>query len=166
MNRQVISVLVENESGVLSRVSGLFSRRGYNIDSLSVGETQDSSVSRMTIVARGDDITLEQIKKQLNKLVDVIKVITLDTDTSVYRELMLLKVNTDSDTRAAISGIVDIFRAKIIDVAPSSVTVEITGDEPKIEAFIDLMKPYGIQELVRTGLTALKRGDLDANSEN
>lgn len=159
MNRHVISVLVDNESGVLSRVSGLFSRRGYNIDSLSVGETQDSKLSRMTIVVRGDDKTLEQIKKQLLKLVDVREVITLTPESSVYRELMLVKVKTDADTRAAISGIVDIFRAKIIDVAPLSVTIEITGDESKIEAFVDLMRPYGIKELVRTGLTALKRGD-------
>lgn len=166
MSRHVISVLVDNQSGVLSRVSGLFSRRGYNIDSLSVGETEDSKFSRMTIVVRGDAGTLEQIKKQLNKLIDVIKVVSLTSDSSVYRELVLLKVSADADSRASISDIVDIFRAKIIDVAPNSLTIEITGDEPKLEAFIDLMRPYGIKEMVRTGLTALQRGDLNINQNN
>ncbi len=161
MNRQVISILVDNQSGVLSRVAGLFSRRGYNIDSLSVGETETANLSRMTIVARGDDATLEQIKKQLNKLVDVIRVISLASEESVYRELVLLKVGAPSTNRAGISEIVDIFRAKIIDVASESMTVEITGDESKIKAFIELMQPYGIKEIVRTGLTALQRGDRD-----
>ncbi len=163
MNRHVISVLADNESGVLSRITGLFSRRGYNIDSLSVGETHDPSLSRMTIVATGDDHTLEQIKKQLLKLVDVKEVVSLNPSSSVYRELMLLKVKTNADTRAAICGIVDIFRAKIIDVAALSVTIEITGDESKTKAFVDLMRPYGIEELVRTGLTALRRGEPNTN---
>ncbi len=161
MNRQILSVLVDNQSGVLSRVAGLFSRRGYNIDSLSVGETEDPDVSRMTIVARGDDATLEQIKKQLNKLIDVIKVVTLEPGDSVYRELLLVKVQTAAGNRASISEIVDIFRAKIIDVAPQSMTVELTGDESKVNAFAQLMQPYGIIEIVRTGLTALQRGDKD-----
>ena len=157
MNRHVLSVLVENQSGVLSRVSGLFSRRGYNIDSLSVGETEDPKISRMTIVVRGDDQILEQIKKQLNKLIDVIKIVELDPDQSVFRELALIKVKTDMNTRASVIEIVSIFRANIVDVSNTSLTVEMTGDETKIEAFIKLMKPYGIAEIVRTGLAAIER---------
>lgn len=164
MNRHILSILVENQSGVLSRVSGLFSRRGYNIDSLSVGETEDPGVSRMTIVVRGDDYIVEQIKKQLNKLIDVIKVIELDKTQSVFRELMLLKVEAREDTRASIIEIVDIFRAKIVDVANETLTVEMTGDEDKINAFINLMKHYGIREIVRTGLTALERGNKEMKS--
>lgn len=159
MNRHVLSVLVENQSGVLSRVSGLFSRRGYNIDSLSVGETEDPKVSRMTIVLRGDDYILEQIKKQLNKLIDVIKIIELKPDKSIFRELAMIKVRSEGTSRASIIEIVGIFRAKIVDVANETLTVEMTGDEGKIEAFINLMKPYGIKEIVRTGLTALERGN-------
>ncbi len=166
INRHVLSVLVENHSGVLSRVAGLFSRRGYNIDSLTVGETEDTTVSRMTIVVRGDDYTLEQIKKQLHKLVDVIRVVTLDPEASVYRELVLVKVNADADSRAAISEIADIFRAKIIDVSAGTMTVEITGDESKVKAFIDLVKPYGIRELARTGITALQRGEREIKNLN
>ena len=161
MNRHVLSVLVENQSGVLSRVSGLFSRRGYNIDSLSVGETEDPKVSRMTIAVRGDDYILEQIKKQLNKLIDVIKIIELKKDQSVIRELALIKVKAPGNSRASIIEIVDIFRAKIVDVSNETLTVEMTGDEGKIEAFINLMEPYGIAEIVRTGLTALERGSKD-----
>jgi len=164
VNRHVLSVLVENQSGVLSRVSGLFSRRGYNIDSLSVGVTEDPSVSRMTIVVRGDDYILEQIKKQLNKLIDVIKVIELDPKQSVFRELMLIKVNARENSRASIIEIVDIFRASVVDVSSETLTVEMTGDEDKIEAFINLMKPYGIREIVRTGLTALERGSKEIKS--
>jgi len=159
VNRHVLSVLVENQSGVLSRVSGLFSRRGYNIDSLSVGETEDPKVSRMTIVVRGDDYILEQIKKQLNKLIDVIKIIELKNDQSIFRELAMIKVKAEGSSRASIIEIVGIFRAKIVDVANETLTVEMTGDEGKIEAFINLMKPYGIKEIVRTGLTALERGN-------
>lgn len=159
MNRHVLSVLVENQSGVLSRVSGLFSRRGYNIDSLSVGETEDPKVSRMTIVVRGDDYILEQIKKQLNKLIDVIKIVELSTEQSVLRELALIKVKSTMETRASIIEIVSIFRANIVDVANDTLTVEMTGDESKIEAFINLMDSYGIAEIVRTGLTAIERGN-------
>ncbi|NLX64900.1 MAG: acetolactate synthase small subunit [Clostridiaceae bacterium] len=158
MSRHVLSVLVENQSGVLSRVSGLFSRRGYNIDSLSVGETEDPKVSRMTIVVRGDDYILEQIKKQLNKLIDVIKIVELDPQQSVFRELAMIKVNTTMETRASIIEIVSIFRANIVDVSNETLTVEMTGDESKIEAFINLMNNYGIVEVVRTGLTAIERG--------
>ena len=161
MKRLVLSVLVTNQSGVLSRVAGLFSRRGYNIDSLSVGVTQNPDISRMTIVARGDDQILDQIKKQLNKLVDVKKIIELPSDESVYRELALVKVEANERTRASIIEIVDIFRAKIIDVASEALTIEITGDQSKISAFLELVEGFGVKEIVRTGLTALKRGNED-----
>ena len=157
--RHVLSVLVKNSSGVLSRVSGLFSRRGYNIDSLTVGRTEDEKISRMTIAIVGDNDTLEQVKKQLDKLEDVIKVIDLKSGNSVYRELVLIKVKADAEKRAAINEIVTIFRSKIIDVSVDTLTTELTGDESKITALIKLMEEYGIQELVRTGVTALERGD-------
>ena len=157
--RHVLSVLVQNSSGVLSRVSGLFSRRGYNIDSLTVGRTEDERISRMTIAIVGDNDTLEQVKKQLDKLEDVIKVIDLKNGNSVYRELVLIKVKADAEKRAAINEIVTIFRSKIIDVSVDTLTIELTGDESKISALIKLMEEYGIQELVRTGVTALERGD-------
>lgn len=159
MKRHVLSVLVENHSGVLSRVSGLFSRRGYNIDSLSVGETEDPNVSRMTIVVRGDEYILEQIKKQLNKLIDVIKVIELKADQSVYRELALLKVGATTKQRAEIIEIVNVFRGRVVDVASESLMIEMTGDEGKLSALINMMEPYGIKEMIRTGLTALERGN-------
>lgn len=159
MNRHVLSVLVENQSGVLSRISGLFSRRGYNIDSLTVGETEDTKTSRMTIVVRGDDYILEQIKKQLNKLIDVIKIIELKQSQAVFRELALIKVDAPPNSRASIISTIDIFRAKVVDVAKESLTAEITGDQSKVDAFIELMSPYGIREIVRTGLTALERGN-------
>ena len=159
MKRYVLSVLVENHSGVLSRVSGLFSRRGYNIDSLSVGVTEDPNVSRMTIVVRGDQYILEQIKKQLNKLIDVIKVIELRSDQSVYRELVLLKVRATTEQRAEIIEIVNIFRGKVVDVTSESLMIEITGDEEKLFALINMVEPYGIKEMIRTGLTALERGN-------
>lgn len=157
--RHVLSVLVKNSSGVLSRVSGLFSRRGYNIDSLTVGRTEDEKISRMTIAIVGDNDTLEQVKKQLDKLEDVIKVIDLKSGNSVYRELVLIKVKADAEKRAAINEIVTIFRSKITDVSVDTLTIELTGDESKITALIKLMEEYGIQELVRTGVTALERGD-------
>lgn len=165
MNRHVLSILVENQAGVLSRVSGLFSRRGYNIDSLSVGETENPAISRMTIVVRGDDQILEQIKKQLNKLIDVIKVVELAPEQSVFRELALIKVKTDLSTRASVIEVVGIFRANIVDVASDSLTVEMTGDEAKIEAFINLMNSYSIVEVVRTGLTAIQRGHQALNEQ-
>lgn len=159
MNRHVLSILVENHAGVLSRISGLFSRRGYNIDSLSVGVTEDPKFSRITIVARGDDAIIEQILKQVDKLVDVVEVIELLPDESVYRELSLVKVQVNAEQRPAVVGIVDIFRASIIDVANSSLTIEITGDQSKISAFCELMEPYGVKEMARTGLTGLQRGN-------
>lgn len=155
----MISVIVENKPGVLSRVSGLFSRRGYNIESLTVGVTNNPDLSRMTIVVSGDESILEQIQKQLYKLIDVIKVIDLPKDNSVKRELLLVKVNSDKHNRSEIIQITDIYRAKIVDVAESSLIIEITGEIGKLEAFLDIMKNYGIKELVRTGIAALHRGE-------
>ena len=162
--KHVLSVLVQNSSGVLSRVAGLFSRRGYNIDSLTVGRSDDEKVSRMTITLMGDEDVLEQVKKQLNKLEDVLKVIDLKSDNSVYRELVLIKVKASAEKRADINEIVKIFRCKIIDLSKETLTIELTGDENKISALIKLMEEYGIQELVRTGVTALERGDKTINS--
>jgi acetolactate synthase-1/3 small subunit len=155
--RHTISVLVENKFGVLTRIAGLFSGRGYNIDTLNVGPTHDPNTSRMTIVTRGDDATLEQIVKQLNKLVDVLEVQDFREHEYVDRELILLKVGVDSTTRAEVMQITDIFRAKIVDVQPKSLTIEITGDESKVEKFIDLMRTFGIIELTRTGKITLPR---------
>ena len=155
--RHTISVLVENKFGVLTRVAGLFSGRGFNIDSLNVAPTQDPSASRMTIVTRGDDAMLEQVVKQLNKLVNVLKVQDFRDGEYVDRELVLVKVAVHSRSRAEVMQITDIFRAKIVDVQPKSLTIEITGDESKIEKFIELMKSFGITELTRTGKVALPR---------
>lgn len=141
----------------MSRIAGLFSRRGYNIDSLSVGVTENPNLSRMTITVTGDDYILEQIKKQLNKLIDVIKVIELKPDKSVYRDLVLIKVKADAKDRASINETVNIFRANIIDVSAETLTIELTGDAGKISAFVEVMKPYGIMELVRTGFTGIQR---------
>jgi len=159
MKKHVLSVLVENHSGVLSRVSGLFSRRGYNIDSLSVGETEDPKISRMTIVADADEYTLEQIKKQLNKLVDVIKIIELREEHAIYRELALIKIAATKENRAEIIEIANIFRAHIVDVASESIVIEATGDQGKISALSNMLMPYGIKEVIRTGITALERGE-------
>lgn len=155
--RHTISVLVENKFGVLTRIAGLFSGRGYNIDTLNVAPTQDPNTSQMTIVTRGDDATLEQIVKQLNKLVDVLKVTDFREGEYVDRELVLVKVGVDSKTRAEVMQITDIFRAKIVDVQPKTLTIEITGDESKVEKFLDLMKTFGVVELTRTGKVALPR---------
>ena len=150
-------MVVENKFGVLTRIAGLFSGRGYNIDTLNVGPTQDAKTSRMTVVTRGDDATLEQIVKQLNKLPDVIAVHDFREGEYVDRELVLIKVNVDSNTRAEVMQITDIFRAKIVDVQPKTLTIEITGDESKIEKFIILMKTFGITEITRSGKVALPR---------
>jgi acetolactate synthase-1/3 small subunit len=155
--RHTISVLVENRFGVLTRVAGLFSGRGYNIDSLNVAPTHDATASRMTIVTRGDDTTLEQIVKQLQKLPDVIEVRDFREGEYVDRELVLVKVKVDSTTRAEVMQITDIFRAKIVDVQPKSLTIEVTGDENKVEKFIELMEPFGILDLTRTGRVAMPR---------
>ncbi len=156
--KHTLAVLVENKSGVLFRVASLFSRRGYNIDSLAVGVTEDPEISRMTIVVHGDDHVLEQVTKQLNKLVDVIKVSDIGGDEAVERELALIKVAADVSTRAEIIQIADIFRARIVDVAPKSMTVEVTGDEAKIQAIERLFRQFGIKEMARTGKIALVRG--------
>ena len=156
--KHTISVLVENKPGVLQRVSGLFARRGFNIESLAVGTTEDESVSRMTIVASGDDQVLEQITKQLYKLIDVIKVFDIPKDVAVERELMLIKVTCTEKSRPEIMQIVDIFRGRIIDVSEGAMTIEMTGEESKIEGIQNLLKKFGIKELVRTGKIALQRG--------
>lgn len=155
--RHTLSVLVENKFGVLTRISGLFSGRGYNIDSLNVAPTQDPTQSRMTIVVKGDDTVLEQVTKQLNKLVDVIKVQDFRDGECVDRELVLIKVGADNKTRAEIMQICDIFRAKIVDVAHKALTIEITGDESKVGAFLDLMEPFGLRDISRTGKVAMPR---------
>src|SRR5213080_3949801 len=156
--RHTISVLVENEFGVLARVAGLFSGRGFNIESLSVAETMDPTVSRITLVTRGDDQVLEQIEKQLYKLIAVIKVGDFTATEHVERELVLIKVRADERTRGELANIVDIFRAKIIDVSRESYIVEITGAEEKVNALVELLKPLGILEIVRTGKVAMYRG--------
>ena len=156
--KHTIAVLVENKFGVLSRVAGLFSARGYNIESLSVGETLDPTVSRMTLVVRGDEFVIEQVMKQLHKLIDVIKVNDLTDDSHVERELVLIRVNAEPQNRAEILRTADIFRAKVIDVTPLSFTLEATGEEGKLEALVELLRPMGLQEIVRTGKVAIARG--------
>lgn len=155
--RHTISVLVENKFGVLTRVAGLFSGRGYNIDSLNVAPTHDDTASRMTIVTHGDEATLEQIVKQLKKLPDALKVLDFREGEYVDRELVLVKVGVDSKSRAEVMQITDIFRAKIVDVQPKSLTIEITGNESKVEKFIELMKAFGVLDLTRTGKAAMQR---------
>ena len=158
MRHAVFSILVENSAGVLSRVAGLFSRRGYNIDSLIVGETTDPKVSRMTVTVTGDDDVLEQIEKQLSKLIDVKEVVELPAEASVCRELVLVKVECDTTRRQEIIAISDIFRANIVDVSPESVIIELTGAQSKLNAFIELLNGFKITELARTGITGLARG--------
>lgn len=155
--RHTISVLVENKFGVLSRIAGLFSGRGYNIESLSVGETIDPQISTMTIVTTGDDWIVEQILKQLNKLVDVIKVVDLTEVDHVQREMILVKVAPKQEVKSEVLRIVEIFRGRVLDSSPHTYTIEITGDDKKIEAFIELVKPVGIKEFVRTGKVAIAR---------
>ena len=158
MRHAVFSILVENSAGVLSRVAGLFRRRGYNIDSLTVGETTDPKVSRMTVTVTGDDDVLEQIEKQLSKLIDVKEVVELPAEASVCRELVLVKVECDTTRRQEIIAISDIFRANIVDVSPESVIIELTGAQSKLNAFIELLNGFKITELARTGITGLARG--------
>jgi len=156
--RHVITLLVENEFGVLARVAGLFSGRGFNIESLSVAETLEPTVSTMTIVTQGDDQIIEQVIKQLNKLISVIKVVDLIEKDFVEREMILVKVSANAETREEILRVVDIFRGKVIDVGSKTYTIEVTGDEKKIDAILALLKPLGIKELVRTGRVAMVRG--------
>ena len=155
----VISILVENQAGVLSRISGMFSARGYNIDSLAVGETIDPSVSRITITAKGDDLIIEQIIKQLRKLIDVIRVVNLSEKSYVDRELVLIKVNADKKTRSEIIQIAEIFRGRVVDIAQNSIAVEVVGDQDKIEAVLRMCQPFGILEVARTGRIAMFRGE-------
>ena len=158
MQRKVFQLLVDNTSGVLSRIAGLFSRRGYNIDSITAGVTADPRFTRITIVTSGDDVILEQIEKQVAKLVDVRDIKELKPDESVYRELVLIKVRASADQRQGVIAVADIFRAKIIDVAKESLIIELTGNQAKIEAFISLLDGYEILELARTGIAGLGRG--------
>ncbi len=155
--RHTLSVLVENKFGVLARIAGLFSGRGFNIDTLNVAPTQDPTTSRMTIIVKGDDTVLEQVTKQLNKLVDVIKVQDFQEGEYVDRELVLVKVGADAKTRPEVMQICDIFRAKIVDVGHKALTVEVTGNESKISAFLDLIEPFGIRDITRTGKVAMQR---------
>ena len=154
----VLSILVANNAGVLGRITGLFSRRGYNIDSLSVGTTEDPHYSRITVSMRGDERVVEQIQKQVAKLVDVLEVMELTPGKSIFKELCFVKVEADAAKRPEIFNVAGVFKANIIDVTLRSITVEMTGDLDKIEAFIELMKPYGILKIVRTGLTGIARG--------
>jgi acetolactate synthase-1/3 small subunit len=158
MKQHVVSALVENRAGTLSRISGLFSRRGFNIDSLTVGETEDASISRMTIAVTGDDAVLEQIIKQLGKLVDVIAVRELESGACLRREIMLVKIGADQKTRAGVLEVANIFRCRVVDISPVTITLEATGDVKKLNGLLLLLKPCGILELARTGLVALERG--------
>ena len=166
MRRVVFSILVDNTSGVLSRIAGLFSRRGYNIDSLTVGVTADPRFSRATVVAKGDRIILEQIEKQPNKLVDVVDIKRLEPETSICRELIMIKLKVNEENRQSIISVANIFRAKIVDVSRESMLIELTGNQSKTEAFIDLLSDYEILELARTGITGLSRGTFDVKLYN
>ncbi|MBO6164077.1 MAG: acetolactate synthase small subunit [Lachnospiraceae bacterium] len=161
MRSMVLSLLVENNSGVLSRVSGLFTRRGYNIDSISAGTTMDPDYTRITIVSSGEDEELEQIRKQVAKLVEVVDIKELPAETSVSRELVLVKVEADATRRSQVIAVADIFRAKIVDVAEHSLILELTGNASKLEAFINLLKDFRILDICRTGLTSMPRGAAD-----
>ncbi|GGS58542.1 MULTISPECIES: acetolactate synthase small subunit [Planobispora] len=158
MSRHTLSVLVENKPGVLARVAALFSRRGFNIDSLAVGPTEHADISRMTIVVNVEDLPLEQVTKQLNKLINVLKIVELDPAQSVLRELMLIKVRADAETRSNVLELVNLFRARCVDVASDAVTIEVTGTPDKLEAFVKLLEPFGIKELVQSGMVAIGRG--------
>ncbi|MER5864258.1 acetolactate synthase small subunit [Kitasatospora sp. NPDC096147] len=158
MSKHTLSVLVENKPGVLARIAALFSRRGFNIDSLAVGPTEHPDISRMTIVVNVEDLPLEQVTKQLNKLVNVIKIVELDQSAAIQRELVLVKVRADAESRSQIVEIVQLFRAKTVDVSPDAVTIEATGSSDKLEAMLRMLEPYGIKELVQSGLVAIGRG--------
>ena len=158
MSRHTLSVLVENKPGVLSRVAGLFTRRGFNIESLAVGPTEHPDMSRMTIVVKVDQLPLEQVTKQLNKLVNVLKIVELEQTQAVQRELLLVKVRADETNRRDVLQIVELFKAKVADVGPEAVTVELTGRPDKLEAMLKMLEPYGIREMVQSGMVALGRG--------
>ncbi|HUC93435.1 MAG TPA: acetolactate synthase small subunit [Paenibacillus sp.] len=159
MSKHTIAVLVNNQPGVLQRVSGLFGRRGFNIESITVGASEEPGLSRMVIVTTGDDNTLEQISKQLYKIIDVIKVVDLSANPMVGRELALIKVNAEPASRPEILGVVETFRASVVDIGSSTMMVQVVGDSDKIDAMTELLKPYGIRELSRTGVTAMVRGN-------
>jgi acetolactate synthase-1/3 small subunit len=158
-NTHIVTALVANKAGVLNRVSGLFSRRGYNIESLSVASTEDPKLSRMTIVVVGDDYVLEQITKQLNKIIDAKHVTQLLADNSVMRELLLIKIRVAPEQRPEIETTVNLFKAKTVDICPKAMTIELTGEPGKIDGFIRMFEPYGVVEMARTGITALERGE-------
>ena len=158
MNRHTLSVLVENKPGLLVRVAGLFSRRGFNIDSLAVGPTEHVEISRMTIVVNCEDHPLEQVTKQLNRLINVLKIVELEPAAAVERELMLVKVRADLETRSRVLETVGLFRAKVVDVATDAVTIEATGNKEKLDALIRVLQPFGIKELVQSGMVAMGRG--------
>jgi acetolactate synthase-1/3 small subunit len=158
MSRHTLSVLVENKPGVLTRVAGLFARRSFNIHSLAVGPTEHDEISRITVVVDVDALPLEQVTKQLNKLINVIKIVELEDSASVQRELLLVKVKADPQTRSQVLEVVQLFRAKVIDVAPDAVTIEATGGSEKIEALLRVLEPFGVKELVQSGMVAVGRG--------
>ena len=158
MSSHTLSVLVENKPGVLARVAGLFSRRGFNLESLAVGPTEHVDVSRMTIVVAVDELPLEQVTKQLNKLVNVIKIVELDPGVSVQRELLLVKVRADATVRTQVLETVQLFRAKVVDVSPEALTIEATGTADKLEALLRMLEPYGVREMVQSGMVAIGRG--------
>ena len=157
--RHTLSVLVENKPGVLTRVSGLFARRAFNIHSLAVGETEDPDLSRITVVVDAAELPLEQVTKQLNKLVNIIKIVELEDDTAVHRQLLLVKVAATDETRANVLQVVDLFRAHVVDMVPDAVTIEATGGDNKVKAFLTALEPYGIKELVQSGSVAIGRGN-------
>ncbi|WP_436501841.1 acetolactate synthase small subunit [Actinokineospora sp. HUAS TT18] len=158
MTTHTLSVLVENKPGVLARVAGLFSRRGFNIESLAVGPTEHPDVSRMTIVVAVDELPLEQVTKQLNKLVNVIKIVELEPSVAVRRELLLVKVRADATVRSQVLETVHLFRAKVVDVSPEALTIEATGNSDKLEALLRMLEPYGVREMVQSGMVAIGRG--------
>jgi acetolactate synthase-1/3 small subunit len=158
VSRHTLSVLVENKPGVLTRIAGLFSRRGYNIDSLAVGPTEHAEVSRMTIVVNVEESPLEQVTKQLNKLVEVIKIVELDSAASVSRELLLVKVKADAASRGQVLEVVQLFKAKVVDVATDAVTIQVTGNQDKLDDFLSVLEPFGVRELVQSGMVAIGRG--------
>ena len=158
MSRHVLSLLVEDKPGLLTRVAGLFARRAFNIESLAVGPTEIADISRMTIVVNVEDSPLEQVTKQLNKLINVLKIVELDTESSVQREIMLVKVRSDNESRSSILETVQMFRAKVVDVAPDALTIEATGNNDKLTALLKVLEPFGVKELVQSGMVAVGRG--------
>ena len=158
MSQHTLSVLVENKPGVLARIAGLFARRGFNIHSLAVGQTEHSEISRITVVVDVEDLPLEQVTKQLNKLVEVLKVVELEPTASVQREILLVKVRTDLHSRSHVLETVQLFRAKVVDVASDTLTIEVTGNRDKLAAFLEVLEPFGVKELVQSGMVAIGRG--------